>query len=59
MRSDLVVLTLELFDRDLRMDSVSEPLDTESLIAELAVERFIFLSDGSPKVRSTESGGLT
>src|ERR1700692_3908894 len=41
MRSDLVVLTPELLDRDLRIDSVSEPLHTQALIAELAVERFV------------------
>ena len=38
MRTDLVVLTPELLDRDLRIDSVSEPLHRQALIAELAVE---------------------
>ena len=41
MRPDLVVLTPELLDRDLRIDSVSEPLHAQALIAKLAVERLI------------------
>jgi hypothetical protein len=41
MRSDLVVLTPELLDRDLRIDSVSEPLHAQALIAEFAIERLI------------------
>ena len=41
MRSDLVVLMPELFDHDLRIDSISEPLHRQALIAQLAVERFV------------------
>jgi hypothetical protein len=41
MRSDLVVLTPELVDRDLRIDSVSEALHAQALVAELAVKGFI------------------
>ena len=41
MRTHLVVLTPELLDQDLRIDSVLEPLHAETLIAELAVERLV------------------
>ena len=41
VRSNLVVLTPELLDRDLRIDSVSEPLHAQALVAELAVEGLI------------------
>jgi hypothetical protein len=41
MRPDLVVLTPELLDANLRIDSVSEPLHAQALIAKLAVERLI------------------
>ena len=41
MRTHLVVLTPELLDQDLRIDSVFEPLHAETLIAELAVERLV------------------
>lgn len=41
MRSHLVVLTPELLDRDLRIDSISEPLHAQAFIAELSVERLI------------------
>jgi len=39
--SDLVVLTPELLDRDLRIDSVSEPLHRETFIAKFAVEGLV------------------
>jgi hypothetical protein len=38
MRSDPVVLTPELLDDNLRIDSISEPLHAQALVAELAVE---------------------
>ena len=41
MGSDLVVLTPELLDQDLRIDSVFEPLHAQTLIAKLAVERLV------------------
>ena len=41
MRSDLVVLAPELFDHDLRIDSISEPLHRQALITQLAVERLV------------------
>jgi hypothetical protein len=41
MRSDLVVLTPELLDHNLRIDSISKPLHAQALVLELAVERFI------------------
>lgn len=41
MGSNLVVLTPPVFDDDLRIDSVSEPLHRQAFIAELAVERFV------------------
>jgi hypothetical protein len=41
MWSDLVVLTPELLDRDLRIDSVSEPLHRKAFIAEFAIERLV------------------
>ena len=41
MRSNLVVVAPELLDGDLRIDSVSEPLHAEALIAELAIKRLI------------------
>ena len=41
MRSDLVVLTPEVFDHDLRIDPISEPLHVQAFVTELAVERFI------------------
>src|ERR1039457_108995 len=41
MRSDLVVLMPELFDHDLRIDSISEPLHRQALITQLAVERLV------------------
>src|SRR5271156_1786504 len=51
MRSNLVVLTPELFDRDLRIDPVSEPLHRETFIAELPVERFVgAILPGLPRV---------
>jgi hypothetical protein len=40
VRSNLVVLTPELLDRDLRIDPVSEPLYRETFVSELFVERF-------------------
>jgi len=41
MRSNLVVMPTPRLDNDLRIDSVSEPLHRQALIAELAVERLI------------------
>ena len=41
MGSDLVVLTPELLDQNLRIDSVFEPLHIQTLVAELAVERLV------------------
>jgi hypothetical protein len=41
MRSDFVVLTPELLDRDLRIDSVSEPLHRKTFIAEFAIEGLV------------------
>src|ERR1017187_6675164 len=41
MRSDLVVLAPELFNDDLRIDSISEPLHRQALITQLAVERLV------------------
>ena len=38
VRSHLVVLTPELFDQDLRIDAVLEPLHRQALVAELAIE---------------------
>ena len=40
MRSNLIELSPELFDQDLRIDPVLEPLHAETLIAEFAVEAF-------------------
>ena len=36
MRSDLVVLTSELPDDNLRIDSISKPLHAQALVAELS-----------------------
>ena len=41
MRSNLVVVTPVLLDDNLRIDSVSEPLHAQALIAELPVEGFV------------------
>ena len=41
MRSDLVVLAPEVFNQDLRIDSILESLQAQALISELAVERFV------------------
>ena len=41
MRSNLVVLTPELLDQNLRIDPILEPLHAQTLVAELAVERFV------------------
>jgi hypothetical protein len=41
MRSDLVVLTPELLDRDLRIDSILEPFHRKTFVPELSVERFV------------------
>src|SRR5258708_19015911 len=41
MGAGLGVLRPELLDHNLRIDSISKPLHTQALIAELAVERFI------------------
>jgi hypothetical protein len=39
--TDLVVLTPEVFDQDLRINPVFEPLHVQALVPELAVERFV------------------
>src|SRR5262249_41649332 len=41
VRADLVVLTPEQFDHDLRIDPVFEPMHVQTLVPELAVERFV------------------
>ena len=41
MRTDFVELAPEVFDQDLRINPVLEPLHRQTLIAELAVEGFI------------------
>ena len=41
MRTDLFELTSELFDQDLRIDPVLEPLHAEALVTELAVEALV------------------
>ena len=41
MRSNLVELTPELFDQDLRIDPILKPLHRETFIAKLTVERFV------------------
>ena len=41
MGSDLIVLTPEFLNQDLRINPVLEPLHTQTLIAELAVERLV------------------
>jgi hypothetical protein len=41
MRTDFVVLAPEVFNQDLRINPVLEPLHPQALIAELAVEGFI------------------
>ena len=41
MRSNLVEPSSEVFDQDLRIDSILEPLHRQALIAELAVEAFM------------------
>ena len=56
MRSDLVVLTPELLDDNLRIDSVSEPLHRQALVAELAVEGFV--SAVLPGLARIDVGGV-
>lgn len=41
MWSNLVELPPELFDQDLRIDSVLEPLHAKTLVSELAVEALV------------------
>ena len=41
MWSNLIVLTPELFDQDLRIDPILKPLHRKTFIAKLAIERFI------------------
>ena len=41
MRADLVELTPEVFDQDLRINPILEPLHIQALVSELAVEGFI------------------
>ena len=41
MGSDLVVMLSPVFDHDLRINSITEPLHRQALVAELAVEGFI------------------
>ena len=41
MRSHLVVVMPIVFDSDLRIDSVPEPLHAQALVRELAVERLV------------------
>ena len=43
MGSDLVVTLAPVFDSDLRIDSVLEPLHPETLVPELSVEAFVGL----------------
>jgi len=56
MRSNLVVMLTPAFDDDLRIDSVSEPLHRETLVAELTVEGFI----GSvlPRLAGLDEGSI-
>ena len=41
MRTDLIELTPELFDQDLRIDAVLEPLHRQTLVTELAIKGLI------------------
>ncbi len=41
MRSILVVVTTPVFDHDLRIDPILEPLQAQALVAELAVEALV------------------
>ena len=41
VRADLVVLTPEQFDQDLRVGPVLKPMHVQTLVPELAVERFV------------------
>ena len=41
MRTDLFELTSELFDQDLRIDPVLEPLHAQAFVPELPVETLI------------------
>ena len=41
MGTDVVVVSAPLLDADLRFDAVPKPLQTQVLVAELAVERFV------------------
>ena len=56
MGSDLVVALPPVFDCDLRIDSVLEPLHSETLVSELPVEALV----GSvlPGLSRVDGGGL-
>jgi hypothetical protein len=41
VRSNFVELTPEVFDCNLRIDSISEPLHRETFLPELSIERFV------------------
>ena len=56
MSSDLIVLTPELLDRDLRIDSVSELLHRKTFIAEFSVERLV--SAVLPSLPRIDMGGV-
>jgi hypothetical protein len=41
MRADLVVITPEQFNHDLRIDPIFKPMHVQTFVPELAVERFV------------------